>query len=228
MVDLTYIKPSNLWYVVGLIATDGNLPNDGRHINITSKDKSLLDEVKKALFLNNKLTLKSSGSNKEKNYFFLQFGDIRFYNFLVKIGVGPKKSLTLNKVTVPKKYFIDFIRGVIDGDGNISTWVHKSNGNIQWSLRIFSGSLLFSEWLKLRIEKKFGVKGKIYSYLYKGKKNPIHIIKFGKFAAKVILKSCYYNDCLKLKRKSDKALECLMSENKMKKYGEVIINARVV
>ena len=37
MIDLTKIKPNDLWYLVGLVATDGSLSLDGRHINITSK-----------------------------------------------------------------------------------------------------------------------------------------------------------------------------------------------
>ncbi len=43
-----------LAYVVGIIATDGNLSPDGRHINITSKDEEMVQTVKKLLRLDNK------------------------------------------------------------------------------------------------------------------------------------------------------------------------------
>src|SRR3989344_2477009 len=138
MVDLSLVKPKDLWYVVGLIATDGNLSKDGRHISIVSKDNIFLRKVRKALLLKNKIGFKANGIHPEKIYSVLQIGDKKFFNFLLSIGLIPKKSLILDKLSVPKNYFTDFLRGVIDGDGTIVSWVHKSNGNKQWSVRIYS------------------------------------------------------------------------------------------
>ncbi len=39
----------DLAYVVGLIATDGNLSSDGRHITIRSNDRPILDICRKIL-----------------------------------------------------------------------------------------------------------------------------------------------------------------------------------
>lgn len=89
-------------------------------------------------------------------------------------------------------------------------------------MRIISGAPIFSGWLKEKTEKSFGVKGKLYSYLMKDKKNPIFIIKFGKLAAKIILKKCYYKNCLSLDRKLKIVKKCLKSENGLSKYGNVI------
>ena len=66
MVDLTLVKPEDLWYTVGLIATDGNLSKDGRHINITSKDDGYLTEVGEALHLKNKIIKKNESVGKNK------------------------------------------------------------------------------------------------------------------------------------------------------------------
>ncbi|MEK7192262.1 MAG: LAGLIDADG family homing endonuclease [Patescibacteria group bacterium] len=222
MVDLRLIKPENLWYIVGLITTDGNLSISGRHINITSKDRSLLYDVRSSLFLNNKIGRKSNGSNKKKIYSVLQLGDKKFYDYLMDIGLTPKKSLTLKSIKVPNKYFIDFVRGVIDGNGNISRWVHATNKNVQWSLRIVSGSKTFLLWLKNSMEKTFEVSGKFYTQQYANKKNPLHILKFGKFAAKFILKRCYYNKCLALNRKLKSSMKCLQSEDGLRKYGNFV------
>lgn len=222
MVDLSLVKPNNLWYIIGLIVTDGNLANDGRHINITSKDTGFLEEIRKSLSIKNKITIKSRDKEKEKKYYFLQFGDIKFYKFLTKIGLTAKKSLTLKEIEVPQQYFVDFLRGIIDGDGSISSWVHNTNGNIQWSLRIISAAPIFVNWLKKEIEDYFNVKGKIYGYKHKDKKNFLYIIKFGKFAAKVVLKKCYYRNCLSLNRKFDEAKKCLLTTDRMKKYGNVV------
>lgn len=223
MVDLSLIKQKDLWYVIGMITTDGSLSIDKRHINITSKDRSILIKIKRALKLKNKIGLKASGSNKEKIYSNLQIGDKRFYNFLLSIGLMPKKSLILKGMDVPKEYFSDFLRGVIDGDGSISKWVHRSNGNVQWSLRVVSGSKYFLRWLKIKTENKFNVRGKLYGYQYLGK-NFIYILKFGKFPAKIILSGCYYKNCLSLNRKLQSAINCIKSKDGLSKYGNVVLN----
>ena len=148
-----------------------------------------------------------------------------FYKFLLRIGLSPKKSLTLNQIKVPNQYFIDFLRGVIDGDGSIYTWKHPSNGNIQWSLRIFSGSKNFLNWLKEDIEELLESQGRLY-ITKKINSNPLYQLKFGKFATKAIFSKCYYADCLSLQRKHLMALQCLKAEDKLSKYG--VHNAQVV
>jgi len=228
MVNLKIVQPIDLWYIIGLIVTDGNLSGDGRHVSITSKDKDLLVAVKSALHLDSKLGTKARGGESEKKYSVLQFSDVAFYRYLKSIGIHPKKSLTLKSVSVPGDYFKDFLRGVIDGDGSIHMWVHKTNKHIQWCLRITSGAPLFANWIHKKIQRHYSVVGKIYSYKFKGKKNPICIVKFGKVAAKIILKSTYYVDCLSLKRKLLKVQKCLNDKDGWKGYGEMINNARVL
>lgn len=228
MVNLKIVKPADLWYIIGLIVTDGSLSKDGRHINITSKDKDLLVTVKSALCLENKLGLKARGGETEKKYSVLQFGDVAFYRYLESIGIHPKKSLTLEAIDVPDKYFKDFLRGVIDGDGSINTWIHKTNGRPQWCLRIISGAPIFATWIHREIQSQYSVVGKVYTYTFKGKKNPINIVKFGKIATKIILKNTYYAGSLSLKRKLLQAKECLSTEDGWKGYGEMVNNARML
>lgn len=222
MVDLKSIQQEHLWYIIGLIATDGNLSKDGRHINITSKDRKFLFLVKKALKLKNKIGRKARGNLGEKIYSQLQFGDVKFYKYLEDIGLTKKKSLTMRALEIDKNYFLDFLRGVIDGDGSISTWIHRTNSHRQWSLRIVSAAPVFIQWLKTEIENYFDVNGKLYHYKYKNKSNPLYILKFGKLPAKVILKLTYYEDCLSLSRKHKNAAVCLQDENKMINYGNIL------
>ena len=223
MVDLKLVKPENLWYIIGLIATDGNLSKDGRHIEITSKIKNHLISVRHALRLKIKISKKSRASSKEKIYPRLQIGDIKFYKFLLDIGLTPRKSLTLRALKINRDYFSDFLRGIIDGDGCISTWIHRTNLNRQWSLRISSAAPLFIDWLKKEIEKYFHVKGRLYKYKYRNKKNDIYILKFGKLSAKIILKHIYYNrKSITLDSKNKRRIMCLRDKNKMVNYGNVI------
>lgn len=222
MIDLNKIKPEHLWYFIGLIVTDGNLSKDCRHITLTSKDREHLFLVQKAMGLKGTIGRKARGGSQDKIYSTLQFSDVTFYKFLQSIGITTKKSLTLGQIKFESKYFNDFIRGVIDGDGCITKWKHKSNGLTQWALGIVSASPIFINWLKYEIENHFGVKGKLYSYAPKTKENQMNSLKFGKLAGKIILSHVYYKNCLGLERKILKCNQCLLDKNRMIKYGSVI------
>ena len=198
------IEGANLWYLVGLITTDGCLSSDGRHIDITSKDYEFLQGIKNLIGIENKIGIKY-GSKKQKA-FRIQIANRNFYDFLLSIGLTQNKSLTLKEINVPNKYFVDFLRGVIDGDGCIRRWIHPSNKREQWSLRIYSGSGAFIKWLKNTIEAFLKIKGKLYR-----ETDTKRILKYGKMAAREIAQKCYYKDCFGLSRKIKLAEECLGS-----------------
>jgi hypothetical protein len=198
------IKGPNLWYLVGLIASDGCLSSDGRHIEVTSSDNEFLKTLKVSLGLSNKVSVKY-GNNKQRA-FRIQMANRNFYDFLVSIGLKPKKSLILQEIKVPGSYFFDFLRGVIDGDGGIQRWIHRTNRREQWNLRVASGSIKFLIWLQNQIEILLGAKGRLYS------ESPTQFrLKYGKMAAKEIIKRCYYKNCLGLERKIKLASGCLDS-----------------
>lgn len=135
-------------YVIGLIVTDGNLSPDGRHLHFTSKDLELALLFKEILGLTNKIGRKSRGGGGEKKYYVVQFGDINFYKFLLSIGLMPNKSKSLGNLKIPNKYFKDFLRGCIDGDGNIHYFKHPESQFSQLRVRISSASKSFLIWLK--------------------------------------------------------------------------------
>lgn len=214
MVNLDKINQADLWYVIGYIVTDGYLSIDGRHINITSKDRGHLYKIRNTLQLQNKIGRKARSTEKIKRYSQLEFGDVNFYKYLNKIGITTRKSLTLGSLKINGEYFSDFFRGVVDGDGNISTWIHRTNRINQWCLRIYSASFSFIEWLNKKIENYFGVKGRLYFKKAVNKNNPIYLLKFGKISACKILKQIYYKDCLSLERKYLLAQQCLQEMGK--------------
>src|SRR3972149_4723711 len=95
----------NFAYAIGLITTDGSLSKDGRHINLTSKDKEQITNFSKVLNLKNKIGLKYSSYTHQKKYYQIQFGNVKFYKFLVRIGLFPNKTKTLGELKIPKIYF---------------------------------------------------------------------------------------------------------------------------
>lgn len=201
--DLNITGP-NLWYLVGLITSDGCLSKDGRHIDITASDRSYLLQLKKVTGLSNKISVKY-GANKSIAYR-IQFANRAFYDFLLSIGLTAHKSLTLGPLSIAEEYFYDFLRGLIDGDGGIQRWIHKSNKMEQWNLRVCSGSKKFLEWLSNKIKVILGVKGGLYD---EGKNR--FRLKYGKMAARVIISRCYYKDAFGLKRKVDLGEDCIKS-----------------
>ncbi|MEW6008299.1 MAG: LAGLIDADG family homing endonuclease [Candidatus Omnitrophota bacterium] len=211
------ISGRNLWYLVGLITSDGCLSKDGRHIDITSKDSQLLISLTKELGLSNKVGVKNRGAKNQAYH--IQIANKNFYDFLLSIGLTPNKSLTLKKVEVPVIYFVDFLRGLVDGDGGIQRWIHRPNRREQWNLRIASGSKSFLAWLKNEIEKNIRAKGRLYS---EGKNN--FRLKYGKMAAREIARRCYYESCLGLQRKTTLARDCITSYEGWTKSKTVHLN----
>ncbi len=199
-------KDKDLWYLVGLITTDGNLSSDGRHTSITSKEYDYLEKLKLALGLENRIGKKLNG--KHMISYQIQIANKGFYEFLLSIGLTPKKSLTLGDLKIPDPCFPDFMRGVIDGDGCIRSWIHPSNKKEQWSLRVYSAAPKFTSWLRESIKRNLLVEGKVHP----DKRARTSVIKFGKLAAKRILSECYYDGCLGLDRKMKLARRCCLSK----------------
>ena len=198
------IEGANLWYLVGLVTSDGCLSGDGRHIDITSKERKFLEKIISVLGLVNKIGIKNKGKVNQAYHF--QITNKSLYEFLLSIGLTPNKSLTLKSLDTPEEYFFDFLRGLIDGDGCIQRWIHPSNNREQWSLRIYSGSKEFIEWLNKIAGELLKVSGKVH-------KNAANtwVLKYGKMAAKEIAKHCYYKNCFGLDRKIKLAQDCLGS-----------------
>ncbi len=171
-------------YAIGLIATDGNLSKDGRHMNFTSKDLVLVESFKKCLDLNNKIGRKARGYEQEKKYFQIQFGDKNFYEFLLSLGLTPTKSKTLGSLNIPDQYFADFLRGCIDGDGSIGTHSHPESRHLQLRVRLSSASRNFLEWMKVEIMRQVNINGgwiDVYRSMYVlayGKSDSIKLLNF--------------------------------------------------
>lgn len=178
----------NFAYAIGLIASDGNLSKDKRHLWLSSKDLEIIKKFKEALNLKNKIGKYARGGEKEKHYFYISFGDVCFYKFLNKIGLTSTKSKTIQKVSVPCRYFPDFLRGLFDGDGTFYTfWDKRWPRSFSFKLSVASASLFFLTWLKENLTKLYGVKG----YFHKG--DGVCNLEYVKGDSKKLFKIMYYN-----------------------------------
>ena len=174
-------------YAIGLIATDGSLSKDGRHLNFTSKDLVLVELFRKCLGLNNKIGRKARGGEEDKKYFQIQFGDKNFYEFLLSLGLTPAKSKTLGPLSIPAPYFADFLRGCIDGDGSIGTHSHPESQHLQLRVRLHSASKNFLVWVKLEVARQVDISGGwIDSY------ESMFVLAYGKSDSIKLLNYMYY------------------------------------
>ena len=192
-------------YAIGLFTADGSMSKDGRHFDFTSKDREQVETFAKCLNLKSKISGKSRGYSKEKKYFHIQFGDIKFYKYLLTIGLQPRKSLTIKKVDIPDKFFPDFIRGYLDGDGSVNTYSHPESNLVQLKIRFYSGSKDFLAWLKGKLTDQVDLRGgtlkemKRSWWLVYSKRDSLKLIKYIYYSKKIP----------QLKRKSDIAAEFL-------------------
>jgi len=181
---------ANFAYAIGLIATDGCLYKDGRHINLTSKDREQIKNFQKSLGINLNIGRKSNGYNKVKKYYVVQIGDVKFYEFLISIGITPAKSKTLGQVTVPKEYFFDFLRGVLDGDGYVHSYFDpRWRSSFLWYLGFCSASLEFLSWIRSELRIRLRIEG----HITMSKRSSCMQLKYAKTEAAILVKYLYCN-----------------------------------
>lgn len=197
---------SRLAYAIGLITTDGSLSNDGRHINLTSKDIEQLETFAKILHLNNKISTKRSSFNPDGTYYQVQFGNVELYRFLLGIGLVPNKTKTLGPLKVPDKYFADFLRGHLDGDGcTYSYWDKRWRNSFMLYTIFMSASQRHLKWMRDQIKRIYGLEGKITFH----RKSYFHL-RFAKKNSVKLLEKIYYSEDLPfLKRKRFKIKKAL-------------------
>ncbi len=196
------------WYLVGLVATDGCLLESRKTVVVTAKSEEFLLKLRDALGLAVKIHKKKGGFNASISHD-LVIKRVDLYRQLTETGLTPRKSATIGRLSVPDKGFLDFLRGVIDGDGCIRRWNHPTNGKEQWEIKIVGISRPFLCWLSETIERIWGVTGSFHIDLPRNSNHRTkYTLKYGKLAARSILAKCYYRDAFALDRKAKLAAEC--------------------
>lgn len=112
---------SDMSYVLGFFAADGSMirNNRGAHfIEFHITDRSLLEDIRKLLASNHKITTRVRNSRWKTGYR-LQIGSKKIFQDLIKIGFSQRKSNTLKFPEIPTEYVADYVRGYFDGDGCI-------------------------------------------------------------------------------------------------------------
>lgn len=110
-------KNALFYYLLGAYITDGNVffYRNGKSCKttISSKDIDWLQMINDIICEDNLISLKEKRGE-------LRITDPEIGKILDANGCHPNKSLTVKLPDIPEKYFRDFIRGSIDGDGSIT------------------------------------------------------------------------------------------------------------
>jgi hypothetical protein len=191
-------------YAIGLLATDGNLSKDGRHLNVTSADQDLLVVLQACLGL--KANVRQVGPGR---CYRIQWSDRRFYEWVESIGLSPSKSRTMGALAVPDEYFADFARGCIDGDGSIVVYVDRyhfdKNPRYVYErlyVTLVSASRPFVEWFRTSLLRLVGIHGSMSERISRSGR-PYWVLRYARRESGRLLPWIYYAPsipCLARKR----------------------------
>lgn len=197
-------------YLVGLTATDGCLIAKRGRINFKSRDRDLVELYLGLLGRTNKVT--AAPTRAGGTVYVAQFGDAAWYEWLQRIGLTPRKSLTLGALDIPDEQLFPTLRGLLDGDGTILNKVYRADtgrrADYYWEYlltRFMSASKPHLEWVSARVEAATGLKG----YLQEARRrqpdparHPYFHLRYGKRASIVLLPLLYPRGapCLERKR----------------------------
>ena len=197
-------------YVVGLTATDGCLVSGRRQISFKSSDRDLVALYLKLLGRSNRvLTAKTRIGN---DVYFTQFGDADWYGWLLRVGLTPRKSLSIGAIDVPDQFLLPLLRGLLDGDGTVLNKVYRADtrrrSDYYWEYlitRFTSASRAHLEWVALRVEAAVGIRGSLHEVRHRAsspKRHPFYQLTYGKRASVALLPLIYPEDapCLERKR----------------------------
>ena len=191
---INYKWDSNLSYIVGLIATDGNLSKDKRHILFTTTDRQLARTFTKCIGIKTRIALTPPSGFGKKPVFRINFSNVCLFRFLEEIGLMPNKTHSIGKLNIPDKYFADFLRGHLDGDGSVFTYIDRYmqyKGKRYTYNRLYtvfkSASAKHLRWIQSPIGELLHIKGALNSYQKKDRKYPVWNLRFSKTSLLTLL-----------------------------------------
>ena len=115
-------ESSNMAYILGFLAADGTVANNGNRIKIglSSVDRKFLELIKEELGAESNIL-----DYETSNWYMVSefsFTSQKIKQKLTEYNIVPGKTETFTfPINLSKKYWIDFIRGYFDGDGSVGT-----------------------------------------------------------------------------------------------------------
>ena len=111
-------------YFLGFLLTDGNISLNENiiRLSLSSKDEEILNVFKSKTGNENKICIREDEKHSERTF---QLRNKKWKNDLAKYGVVPQKTFISEMPKLGKDMMPHLIRGMIDGDGWISSISHQ-------------------------------------------------------------------------------------------------------
>jgi DNA-binding Lrp family transcriptional regulator len=217
------IDSEEQFYWLGFIYADGNISHEGNRIEVrlSIKDKDHLEKFKN--FLNLTTEIRTGICNGNGNGFcHLSVRNKHMWKTLNRLGCTPRKSLTLQFPSLSlfkrKENILHFIRGYVDGDGCLTTYLNHPKTSIRTEL-----SLVGTESFLKSVNKLFKNVGYIKNKSSENWDNEAYNLSFSDVPSRKIARYLYENATIYLNRKYEKFLEfCRIEEESSKRQSSKI------
>lgn len=182
-------------YLLGYILADGNINwnTDKSYCALTitasAKDVIHLERLRETISSTKPLVY-----SPKTNSYRLIVNSKKLCQKLMSLGITPRKSLTVRFPDLPKAQIKHFIRGVIDGDGNVRFVNRKRSPYFE--ITIASGSKLFCKGLIEAIKNIIGINANIRQ----ANKN-VYVVQYSCSRGKKLAKFIYSDANILLERK---------------------------
>ena len=141
-------------YFLGFIFADGCVSNNEFFLDINEKDIKILHIFREKICSNCKITTRKKGNSMMSR---IAIKNKEFCDSLKQYGIidnKTKQTKNLPKSLIPRKFYRDFLRGLVDGDG----WVIRTKENlykIGFVTQYYSTAMDFAEMLNSLLEEKW-------------------------------------------------------------------------
>jgi hypothetical protein len=199
-------------YFLGFIVADGSVNSISNVIQITQKEPDILYEFKRYIKYEGDLI-----KSKNRDVFDIKISSSKMKSDLLKLGISPNKTISVNYPSIPENLQSHFMRGVFDGDGCISIHHDKRDNSNRGQVNICSGSFDFIKEYVDNMVKYCGVK----KNNIRQPKGTYYVIDWGGLSDVESVYEFLYKDAnIFLKRKKetyDKVMSINKTKNKYRK-----------
>lgn len=212
------IHTEEQFYWLGFMYADGNISSVGNRIEVrlSYKDLEHLEKFRKFLNLSTKI---KTGVCNGNPFCHLSIRNKHMWNTLYSYGCIPRKSLILtypNISTLTGENVYHFIRGYVDGDGCLCTYMRRNTMQTRLDL---VGTEAFLEKIKEKLQEKGYIKNKTS----KNWKNQAYSLTYSNVPSRRIARLLYVHATIYLERKYQKFLEfCRIEEESSKRKSSKI------
>lgn len=194
-------------YILGFLYADGYIGGKNKIItmSLNENDKEILDKINKSIGSNRSLYYKKPQKNRYSNIgsYSLNLQNIYMYNTFFE-----KDYLNRNKLPkIPHSLMHHFIRGLFDGDGCISLYVHNMDkyNSIKGTFYIMFNNDNIANLIQDYIIINTGVKKTKILKRFGSGNNPVFIIQWSGIHNIINIRNFLYNEAnLFLTRKKEK------------------------